>query len=411
MAPPNNSFQVEQLVNSQLGSWNATTLDRLLVVNPNTQSVTTFSNDFDLASYILGVDITRGQVYRMEVNEFYSKNLTGTCPESVRASYPNLVSVQQNQSTGCFRLNPLDPRLTGLNVRTHPSAYGTVLGGLNNSMHGAEYFYYDTHTGVDGLTWYQIAPEGLCVDGYSMWVSDVDNYLNFSCNNPNSAVMITQLGDSNTQNPAPDFKFEPPNAGTSSFPLSLSSPPLVSEVENTLTYILSCESGYDLNQAQEIAYVIRSRMISDQFPNTALGVVQQLNQFECWGNPGGVSNYANVVQQGTNPAALRVVNTIRAEVVPELIALPEGGLGDLSFNPFEDKIRYALFTLGTNTNNLSQGSSANTAITALLNSGQFNCDKTQNELEDVFIAVSGPNAAGFSTFYFADENECTNAIP
>ena len=271
--------------------------------------------------------------------------ISGSCADTIRQSY-NLAARPAPTPIGCLQI------ANEVNARSHPSFDGTRLGSVSPATHGGTYFYYATQADSDSTgvndQWYQVAPLGYsrfaapnqAKNGHALWIRasfGTEVYLsNIQSTCPGNATMITDIGSpvGSDNKPVPDIWTDFFGGFTTD--------------EEILAYILACESGYEIQAARDIAYVIRSRMMSDSFrntwqniDNTWQGIIRHQYAWQCWGDAAAVAAYNDATG-----ARLDTINLIKQEIVPSVAKLPSGGLGTLAFAPSNPKIEYALYTLG-----------------------------------------------------------------
>jgi len=219
------------------------------------------------------------QPARMKISHFDLLHLSGSCADAIRQSY-NLSARPAPTPIGCLQI------AAEVNARSHPSFDGTRLGSVSPSTHPGTYFYYATQADSDSTgvndQWYQVAPLGYgrfaapnqAKNGQALWIRasfDQVTYLtNIQSTCPGNATMIANIGSpvGSDNKPVPDVWTDFFGGFTTD--------------EEILAYILACESGYQFEAARDIAYVMRSRMMSDAFRNTWQGVIRHKFAWQCW---------------------------------------------------------------------------------------------------------------------------------
>lgn len=385
-----------------------------------------------LAGYITDPVLGKNVDARMALSTFELMNFSGTCADAVRAiPGVNLPPYNSQAPTpiGCLEIlaNPPD----GVGVRTHPSFDGRVLGRVNSLSHPGSYPYYatqsdsgfrvidDVPTATGDGQWYQVAPLGYGVDGYAMWIRESVNsaiYLNIlDPNNCSTTPTILQnLNPVTTPEPHGPWNMESGTAGNTVLVLSTN--------EDVLTYILSCEGAYELGQAKDIAYIIRSRMMSNRFPDTVMEVMKEKDAWHCWGDAIGIQNYIDAINNN-----VEAIDEIRDQVVRPLLALSQGGLGTLPFAPSEPEFEYGLYTLGDaiynatpapgqslgevsayRDNPASNKLSLSTVIQRLRASVTWVSGTCYDvpKLERIYIDHTPPDDSGLITMFFTDYTGC-----
>ena len=146
-----------------------------------------------------------------------------------------------------------------------------------------------------------------------------------------------------------------------------------------IAWVLACESGNDLQQATDIAYVVRARMQAGAFPTQAIDVITQFGQWDC---------YDAGAQPGTNPNSNMALSLAQALI--NGTALP---------TPSHPDIEHALYTQG-------HGIYAARPEQSQVISDLSFCNPPSYTLSEIYIYHSDINSAGFITVYFGDFPNC-----
>lgn len=282
------------------------------------------------------------------------------------------------------------PSFDGQEIRTYPT--GTILYGFEHRLgnDGAEWLRitgYEAYNGRDTL-WIRVT------DGEGITRIKPGTPVDCSQATPVPPVAITPLPTATRtfELTSPSCLLDVNGIPVNDCPLTTGTPTAI----DTVAFVLACEAGYDgssesLNDALNIAYSIRNRMTSGIFRGTALEVVQESIQWQC---------YFQGAPKGLNLASLNAINPI---IVGYATALVNNRplLGD----PTDMAIRwYGLYTYGVGPYNVPDREER-TKETIIANLDGV-CDLDVDHLMPIYVNRSPFGPRVYTTAFFSDHPKC-----
>jgi hypothetical protein len=280
-----------------------------------------------------------------------------------------------------------------VNARNFPSFDGQF---IRSFPAGTILRSYEVRPDSEGINWHRVSRYEE-FDDNSLWIRETDGVNTLLLAGfPSGCVEVT---------PIPYTSITPAPTATSAIPTAVPGcgtgndcPHISTTISDVdlVAFILACEAGNSLT-AQEradalgIAYVIRNRMRSGLYRGSAVDVISQSGQWQC---------YSEGARPGNNlatPATIDAVIRGYAEALVNGTPLPE---------PSEAGVRwYGLYTFGLFSNDSGRDSFSDERIIDELS---LYCTLPVDNLAGIFIALAefGP-ARFYATAFFSDEHQCS----
>lgn len=318
-----------------------------------------------------------------------------------RAAATKILGCEEREASGCVQIRDVTLLFGGLSARTHPSAPGEQLGGrkIVTLRERTIWTYSAVRPDIEGC-WYQIS----LGYGQSAWVKDFANGIQNlivlpECPDFDHMSEISE-GDINLGEPISPIIGSPGDCSDQipGWPQGFVLYPTQDTDLNKVAFILNCEAGGDIQQARNIAEVIRSRMIIGDA--SAVGVVQS-SEWDCFTCGSRIPWDGNAEILALAEALVRL-----GDGKWPLDPLPESG--DLL-----DDIESALYTVGVHfpefINDLpeedeeEQKSKVLRAVIGLYrntNPDRIIRNDAEHRLQRIYVGATGPNGVGFITVFF-----------